>query len=374
MASDCRNCPPAIREHCIQQSNTSPSVKMMMRSAFEAGTDTQQMWGLLQMNCLLVPKRDEAPRLGSLMRRLKAESGTPKAATEITRRTAEVPPAPIPVPPGPVPAPEPLGRPAPGPPRPAVELPGKPAPQPPRPVPTVRPAKAEEKERLHPLRYCLAARGSRHRIALPAHGEIVLGRFDPETGVTPDVDLSLEDGGNYYISRRHARIIGRGGRHEIEDMGSANGTMVNGVRLGAGQSISLQPGDLVTLGDCEFVYNPIPVPSTRSTTFMAYLLSTFSGHRFPLPANDEIVVGRSDPAAALPIDIDLGIEGDAAGVVARRHIKIVGHNNRHYVEDLGSTPGTKLNGVRLRIGEVCLLSPGDHLWLGGYVLAYDMEQ
>ncbi len=54
MAFDCRNCPDEIRERCIEQASTSPSVKKMMRMAFEVGTDTQWMWGLLQMNCLLL--------------------------------------------------------------------------------------------------------------------------------------------------------------------------------------------------------------------------------------------------------------------------------------------------------------------------------
>ena len=44
-----------------KESSNSPSIKMMMRRAFAAETDTQQMWGLLQMNCLLVPK-EERPK------------------------------------------------------------------------------------------------------------------------------------------------------------------------------------------------------------------------------------------------------------------------------------------------------------------------
>ena len=66
-------------------------------------------------------------------------------------------------------------------------------------------------------------------------------------------------------------------------------------------------------------------------------------------------------------------EGDAALVVARRHVKISARSGRHYVEDMGSANGTKLNGVRLGVGERGLLEPGDHLWLGGCVLAYDIE-
>lgn len=356
MASDCRNCPPAIRERCIQQASTSPSVKMMMRGAFAAGTDTQQMWGLLQMNCLLVPKGRAAGegRSGALMHRLGLKEEPVVAEAEVAAETVEAgassPPS---VPARPMAAPEPLKKPA----------------------SALRPThSAEKRERPSPLRYCLSSRCSRHRIALPARGELVLGRFDPETGVTPDVDLTFEDRGDYLISRRHARIVGRDGRYEIEDLGSTNGTAVNGRMLRAGQSVLLQPGDLVTLGNCEFVYNPISEISAGDQPLTPYLLSTFTGRRFLLPLTGEVVVGRGDPTISRPPDIDLGTEGDAAGVVACRHVKIVGHNGRHYVEDLGSAGGTKLNGVRLRFGELSLLNPGDHIWLGGCVLAYDVER
>jgi pSer/pThr/pTyr-binding forkhead associated (FHA) protein len=355
MISDCRSCPPAIREHCIEQSNTSPSVKMMMRSAFAAGTDTQQMWGLLQMDCLLVHKEEpDASHRGSLLRRLRAEAeplaAEAEAVEEAMGETGIVLP------------------PAPAYPRPVSEPRAAPA------LPVARPATAgEEREQLLPLRYCLVSRSSRHRIALPAQGELVLGRFDPETNVTPDVDLSLEDW-DYYISRRHARVVGGGGQYAIEDMGSTNGTMVNGRRLGVGQRVPLQPGDLVVLGHCEFVYNPIPEVSARGMPPAAYLMSTFTGHRFPLPSDGEVVVGRSDPTVGLSLDVDLGTEGEVAVVVARRHVRIIGYRGRHHVEDLGSAAATKLNGVRLHVGEQGLLSPGDHLWLGGCVLAYDVEQ
>jgi pSer/pThr/pTyr-binding forkhead associated (FHA) protein len=86
-----------------------------------------------------------------------------------------------------------------------------------------------------------------------------------------------------------------------------------------------------------------------------------------------VTIGRSDRAVGWVQDIDLRDEEEAAQVVARRHVKIVARSGRHYMEDLGSANGTKLNGARIRINELRLLSPGDHLWLGGCVLAYDVE-
>ena len=49
------------------------------------------------------------------------------------------------------------------------------------------------------------------------------------------------------ISRRHAHIFLQGVNYVIEDLGSTNGTSVNGQRL-VGPYI-LRPGELITLGE-----------------------------------------------------------------------------------------------------------------------------
>jgi pSer/pThr/pTyr-binding forkhead associated (FHA) protein len=361
--SDCRDCP--IRERCIQESNTSPSVKLMMRRAFEAGRDTHDMWGLLQNDCLLVAREQEAgaSRPTLLRRRLKAEA-EPVESTEEIEQVAPPPPPPPPPPPSPATISRGMPQPSPG----AFREPA-------RESVLARLGEVEgEKERIVPLRYCLNLQGGQHRIALPRDGEVVLGRFDPVTDVVPDVDLSYDDRENV-TSRRHARIVGSKGRHEIEDLGSTNGTSVNGRKLGIGQRVQLRLGDQVTLGRCSFTYVPIPeMPALpRAALPQAYLWVAFTGHRFPLPSRGEAVVGRSDRTVGFTPDIDLGKEGDVAQVIARRHVKIIMSDGRHYVEDLGSANGVKLNGVRMRISELRLLSPGDHLWLGGCVLAYDIQ-
>lgn len=49
------------------------------------------------------------------------------------------------------------------------------------------------------------------------------------------------------ISRKHARVWLQGNSYSIEDLGSTNGTFVNGVRLTAPHS--LRPGEVVALGE-----------------------------------------------------------------------------------------------------------------------------
>jgi pSer/pThr/pTyr-binding forkhead associated (FHA) protein len=49
------------------------------------------------------------------------------------------------------------------------------------------------------------------------------------------------------ISRKHARLIFQGGKYVLEDLGSTNGTFINGQRI-TGQVV-LRSGDIVSLGE-----------------------------------------------------------------------------------------------------------------------------
>ena len=48
------------------------------------------------------------------------------------------------------------------------------------------------------------------------------------------------------VSRRHARVVMRGGGVTIEDLGSKNGTFVRGTRIR--QVVAIQPGDVIRVG------------------------------------------------------------------------------------------------------------------------------
>ncbi|HET91743.1 MAG TPA: FHA domain-containing protein [Chloroflexi bacterium] len=63
-------------------------------------------------------------------------------------------------------------------------------------------------------------------------------------GREPINDIVISDP---QISRQHARITRRGRSFVIEDMGSTNGTFVNGMRLTSPHTLA--PGDIIGLGD-----------------------------------------------------------------------------------------------------------------------------
>lgn len=85
-------------------------------------------------------------------------------------------------------------------------------------------------------------------IEIPLTATIVLGRIDPSNNVFPEIDLSQESGVEQGISRRHAQIIKKGELVMVEDMGSLNGTFINGRRLAAYYPEVLHHGDQLQLG------------------------------------------------------------------------------------------------------------------------------
>jgi hypothetical protein len=77
---------------------------------------------------------------------------------------------------------------------------------------------------------------------------IRLGRIDPLKEIYPDVDLTDDQAAHYGVSREHACIFGRATFIGIEDLGSTNGTLLNGKRLAPYLPERLKDGDQLQLG------------------------------------------------------------------------------------------------------------------------------
>ncbi len=75
-------------------------------------------------------------------------------------------------------------------------------------------------------------------VTFPLEGEqLIIGR-DPSNSV------AINDA---EISRKHSRLTFQGGKYVLEDLGSTNGTFVNGQRLAG--PVVLKAGDVVSLGE-----------------------------------------------------------------------------------------------------------------------------
>ena len=81
-------------------------------------------------------------------------------------------------------------------------------------------------------------------------GTIILLDNDVVFGRAADSDVPLTSDAT--VSGRHARVFRRNGAPYLEDLGSTNGTYVNGQPLAPERL--LRPGDIVAVGSTELVY------------------------------------------------------------------------------------------------------------------------
>lgn len=86
------------------------------------------------------------------------------------------------------------------------------------------------------------------------------------------------------------------------------------------------------------------------------------GREYPL-RYDENLVGRASPGEGINPEVDLSAV-DTTGSVSRRHAKIGKDDSSIYVEDIGSSNGSRHNGQALRVGMQTPLQEGDELIFG----------
>jgi pSer/pThr/pTyr-binding forkhead associated (FHA) protein len=153
------------------------------------------------------------------------------------------------------------------------------------------------------------------------------------------------------ISRLHARIAWDGRRHLVEDLGSANGTRVNG-RLARRQR--LRDLDVVSLAsgvDLLFLTGRSAEKIELEGVVDAWLEPASGGERIAVPPG-EFTLGR---AASANHVVD-------SPSVSKLHARIERHPTAVFVEDLGSSNGTELND---RVVARARLRDGDEIALAG---------
>lgn len=99
---------------------------------------------------------------------------------------------------------------------------------------------------------------------------------------------------------------------------------------------------------------------------------TASGDEIMLAADrPELIIGRSHKEVSP--DIDLGPYGGSQAGVSRRHSRLVQIAREWFIEDLNSTNGTFVNGVRLRPQQTVVLKNGDIVRCGQVELEFGVE-
>ena len=103
-----------------------------------------------------------------------------------------------------------------------------------------------------PQEFCLLRHAGGETFALdPAISQFLVGRPDPVAGIRPEIDLSSVDA-TRSLSRRHAKLVREGRLYFVrEEVGTVNGTFVNGVRVKTGIDVPIKPGDTLRFGAVE---------------------------------------------------------------------------------------------------------------------------
>jgi ABC-type multidrug transport system ATPase subunit/ABC-type multidrug transport system permease subunit len=198
-------------------------------------------------------------------------------------------------------------------------------------------------------------------------------------GSAPDNDIVISKA---TVSRKHCRLTVAGDGFVIEDLGSRNGTYVNGHRITAPTSIKRT--DQVTLGVTEPLVwpqvgpasvaeiHPISPDSEAKTAVTADVRQS----RMKTTASDAIAAQvASPPAGAAPASgaprvITIGrIPGNDIvldyPMISSRHARITISNGQAVIEDLGSTNGTAIGRPENRI-QRSVLNEHDVVYFGSF--------
>jgi pSer/pThr/pTyr-binding forkhead associated (FHA) protein len=164
-------------------------------------------------------------------------------------------------------------------------------------------------------------------------------------GCQPDCDLVVNQP---TVSGYHCRLSRDGLGYILRDLSSTNGTFVNGRRITAELETRISESDVVTLGQAI----PMPWPDRGSAPGPAAGHSADREPKVLAFRGRTLVLGR-DPECDVVID---------AQTASGRHARLVQSGGRFEIEDLGSTNGTFVNG--LRVNGRAPVAPGDRITLG----------
>ena len=157
-------------------------------------------------------------------------------------------------------------------------------------------------------------------------------------GAATDCDIVVQ---GTVISGHHCRLSLYGTQYVLEDLGSRNGTFVNGYQLQPNAPVYINRTDAVTIASVPF---PWPGVAAQPT-----------GHRTSPVA---ITIGRN-PNSDIHLDYPM---------ISWDHARISAGDNGWVIEDLKSTNGTALNRIDNRIQQAVLL-PADDIYLGSFKIA-----
>ena len=174
------------------------------------------------------------------------------------------------------------------------------------------------------------------------------------------------------LSRRHARIFFERGEYFISDLGSKNGTLVNGKRIGT-EALALASGDELNFGDDLNYVVTVDFEDTNSETqtllagpeFMLDPMKPGTGLLRIVIQQLPVLIGKEHE----PFSMYEKIFPEEWAFFSRRHAHFYTQDGSLFLEDLGSTNGTYVDSQHLD-AEPRLLKGGEVISFGGEFFEY----
>lgn len=190
-------------------------------------------------------------------------------------------------------------------------------------------------------------------------------------GRSPENEISIE---NLAVSREHAAISKTGGQYFVEDLNSANGTFVNGVRI---SKTEILDKDIVSIGKhrLHFYHQrkaAAPAPDLAQKTMLVDTSSRVVPHLRVIDGKQE---DRIFPLAKVEMRIGRAQDNDIRlndWFVSKHHALIVRKGMIYEIRDLASWRHTLVNG---KIVTEETLQPGDEIKFGPKsTVIFELEQ
>ena len=192
-------------------------------------------------------------------------------------------------------------------------------------------------------------------------------------GRRPDLELPLPYPA---LSGLHARLVRVEDRWQIEDLGSTNGTRVDGERLAPRQPRPIAPGAQIALGQITLVFDGTVgavAGAERTTTIARRLVSDLFSASSDMATPSLTIVGGVPARPPLRLEATdrryVAGRGETCDLqlvseeISREHLEIFRLWDGVVVSDLGSKNGVRVNDVviverhRLRDGDLIQIGP-----------------
>jgi len=181
-------------------------------------------------------------------------------------------------------------------------------------------------------------------------------------GSSPDCEVRVDQP---FVSGKHCRLSLHGNQYMLEDLGSTNGTFVNGRRLEPHAPVPVSARDKLTLGH----QHPMPWPEAhpssglssapQSSSVQSSSVQSSSAQSSSLQSSAQVInIGRA-PECEIRLDYPM---------ISWQHARITRVGKQWIIEDTKSLNGTALNQIDNKI-QRAILEPTDEIYLGSYKIS-----